>query len=142
MWSQAISSLVERIPELPSELPSALAKARKGNGWDKTGLVNEKETSAVLIIIFAVIIIISIVIVILFIVFIAIIIVVFVYIVIVIIIIIIINSSSSHYSVMTIYIRIDAIYLLKNIVFIVVSTRNDENTRLCYIDSNAEGEGR
>ena len=43
---------------------------------------------------------------------------------------------------MTIYISIDAIYLLKNIVFIVVSTRNDENTRLCYIDSNAEGEGR
>ena len=80
-------------------------------------------------------------IVILFIVFIAIIIVVFVYIVIIII-IIIINSSSSHYSVMTIYIRIDAIYLFKNIVFIVVSTRNDENTRLCYIDSNAEGEGR
>ena len=79
-------------------------------------------------------------IVILFIVFIAIIIVVFVYIVIII--IIIINSSSSHYSVMTIYIRIDAIYLLKNRVFIVVSTRNDENTRLCYIDSNAEGEGR
>ena len=81
-------------------------------------------------------------IVILFIVFIAIIIVVLVYIIIIIIIIIINSSSSSNYSVMTIYIRIDAIYLFKSIVFIVVSTRNDENTRLCYIDSNAEGEGR
>ena len=42
---------------------------------------------------------------------------------------------------MIIYIRIDA-GIYKNIVCIVLSTRNDENTRLFYVNNDPEGEGR